>query len=97
MGDLRVVVRTRVWISKLDIPGNIDSKIKSKHDLTGEDVHDALVAQPGVIGETEDHPEYGTRKIVWAETFSGVKFRAYLYIVDEPDGHYRLGTAYEEE
>jgi hypothetical protein len=92
--DFFAVARRRVWISRLDVPSNIDSKIKSKHNLTADDVCDALVCQD-VQGEDDYDERYGHRKIVYAETFSGQSFRAYLYILDEEEGYYRLGSAFE--
>lgn len=96
VGDSTAVPRKRVWIASLDVPHNINSKIRSKHNLTSEDVLQSIVGVLGVLGEIQYHDKYGTRLKVWASTYDDVEFVAYLYIVDPTVDHYRLGSAYEE-
>ncbi|MGW5160024.1 hypothetical protein ACWEPN_31495 [Nonomuraea wenchangensis] len=96
MENLRAVVRKRVWVARLDIPHGIEEKIKTKHNLTADDVQESIVGVTDVTGEVQTHERYGSRLKVWATTYDGIEFVAYLYLVEAADDHYRLGSAFEE-
>lgn len=85
----------RVYIADVIIPDGIESKIRTKHNLTGQDVRESLIYQD-VPGEERDDEPYGVRTLVYGQTYDGVSFRAWLYPVDADDGIYRLGSAYED-
>ncbi|MFF4992620.1 hypothetical protein ACFY19_35985 [Streptosporangium saharense] len=86
----------RVHIAEIVIPDGIESKIRSKHNLTGEDVRESLIYGKDVQGEEQYHERYGWRLLVRGETFDGIRFQAWLYEIDKTEGTYRLGTAYEQ-
>lgn len=48
-----------VYIAVIHIRPEIEGKIRSKHNLTGDEVRSTFVMQPDVSGAWEDHPTYG--------------------------------------
>lgn len=83
-------------MARLDIPPSIEDKIRTKHNLTGDEVRAALVFQRDARFAERDHEVYGRRILAMATTRSGKPFIAWLYAVRAEEGIYRLATAYSK-
>lgn len=75
----------RIYIADIVIPDGIETKIRTKHNLTGHDVRESLI-YADVRGERKCDERYGWRLQVFGETYDGVRFMAWLFEVDpDPD------------
>jgi hypothetical protein len=84
----------RIYVARLDIPPSVEDKIRTKHDLTGDEVRAAIVFRNDVQFREDDHEVYGVRVLASATTRQGRPILAVLYVVNTEEGIYRLGTAY---
>lgn len=86
----------RIYIADIVIPDDIEHKIRTKHNLTGQDVRESLI-HANVRGEERDDEPYGPRLLVHGETYDGIKFLAWLWKIEGDEDVYRLGSAYESQ
>lgn len=53
-----------VWVARLHISARTAAKITQRHDITPDEVREAIVCVPGLRGRWHDHPERGRRALV---------------------------------
>ena len=82
-----------VWIGYIDVPPSVETKIRTRRGVTGEQVR-AAFEWPAVPLRAvwHDHPEHGRRLIVVIRDEQGRLLKAVLQPVDIPDGTWRLRT-----
>ena len=82
-----------VYIAEVRISRAVAAKLAEKHNVTEQDVRDALVlTRLERAGWDHDHDK-GWRLLVTGTTFEGRRLNAVLYPADEHDGTWWLGTA----
>jgi len=81
------------WIGYIEVPPSIESKIRSRRGVTGDQVRAACQwpAVPLRVG-WHDHPDHGRRLLVVAHDEQGRLLRVILQPVDVNDGTWRLRT-----
>jgi uncharacterized DUF497 family protein len=82
-----------VYIAVIDIRPGVEDKIRTKHNLTGQEVRNVFIMNPKVRGNWEDHPDYGRRYVAVGSTETGRLVIAWFYDIDASDGVWDLGTA----
>jgi hypothetical protein len=82
-----------VYIAEVRISPTVRAKLATKHQVTEQDVSEALVLTPLERAGWEHHRERGWRLLVTGKTADGRRLNAVLYPADEPDGTWWLGTA----
>ena len=87
------VVVSAIWIGFIDVPASIETKIRTRRGVTGDQVQAACQwpAVPIRVGWNE-HPEHGLRLLVLTRDEQGRLLRVILSPVDEADGTWRLRT-----
>jgi hypothetical protein len=86
-------VRQPVRIVEVRIDETVADKIRTKHNMTPEEVREALVLRPDVDRRWENHPEHGRRLLAEGTTYEGRPVLAALLPVDVDDGIWMLKTA----
>jgi hypothetical protein len=81
------------WISVLVVDDAIERKIREKHNLTSDQVKQAILHGAHDEARWDDSPEYGERLLVSGTTYDGVSLIAILSDVDMNDGVWELRTA----
>lgn len=82
-----------VLITDIECSSTVEEKLNNKHQLTLDDVYDALEDHDLTVG-WDDDPNHGRRVLARGRTSSGRLIRIFLYPVDEDAGVFRLGTAF---
>ena len=81
------------WIGRLDFDLATAAKIRTKHNLTEDQIRDAICfGHHGRARFKEDTP-YGPRLEVEGVTDEGIRVKAFLRPVDRTDGHWECMTA----
>jgi hypothetical protein len=88
-----VDVASTVYIAEIRIADAIERKIMTKHNVTPQEVKEALVLRSDVRAGWEDHPVHGLRVVALGTTSEGRPILASLYPVDPRDGIWTLMTA----
>ncbi len=87
-------VRSRIVpIPEIVIDPHIVDKIKSKHNVTADEVKEALLMQLDVDARWEEHPKHGRRVIAIGRIATGRELIAALLPIDADEGIWRLKTA----
>jgi len=73
-------------------PPTVD-KIKSKHNVTADEVEEALLMRLDVEARWEDHPKHGRRVVAIGSTATRRELVAALEPIDVDEGIWRLKTA----
>lgn len=81
------------YIAQVLIDPSIEAKIKTKHNVTSDDVRSALEYPARVSAAWEEHPDHGRRLVASGTTRTGRPILAWLEPVDETDGTWRLRSA----
>lgn len=83
----------RVWIGFVEVSPNVETKIRTRRGVTGDQVR-AACQWPAVPLQTvwHEHPEHGRRLLVVARDEQGRLLRIILQPVDPADGTWRLRT-----
>jgi hypothetical protein len=84
---------TVVYIAQIVIDASIVAKINSKHNVTREEVVEAIQWPAATRAAWEDHPLHGRRLIASGRTASDRRILAVLQPVDAADGTWRLRSA----
>lgn len=82
-----------IYIGYVDVPPAIEDKIRKKHNLTGDEVREAMQWPAAARAAWEEHPVHGRRVIASGHTYSGRPILAWLQPVDVSDGTWRLRSA----
>jgi hypothetical protein len=90
---LYVVLVSAVWIGHIEVPASVETKIRTRRGVTGDQVREACQwpAKP-VHAVWHDHAEYGRRLIVLAIDEQHRMLKVILQPVDIADGTWRLRT-----
>lgn len=83
-------------MARLDIPPGVEDKIRTKHNLTGDEVRAAVIFRNDVRFREDVHEDYGHRILALTATRQGKTIIAVMYVVNAEEGIYRLGTAYSK-
>lgn len=81
------------WIAVLIFTPEVSAKIQAKHNLTEDEVRQAVCFGGHREARWHDHPDYGLRLVVKGETADGRPLMAYLHPVDRTDGTWECRTA----
>jgi len=85
-----------VHIAEIRIADTIEAKINEKHQVTAQEVREALILRRDVRAGWEDHPDYGVRLIAFGRTYQGRPILAVLLPLnwnDPGEGSWILKTA----
>ena len=82
-----------VYIAEIRISDAIEQKIREKHNVTGDEVREALILRRDVRAAWEHDPQRGSRVLALGHTYQRRLIFAALYPVDPQDGVWNLGTA----
>jgi hypothetical protein len=82
-----------VYIGYVDIPSSVEMKIREKHQVTGDEVREAVQWPARAQAGWEDHPEHGLRVLALGQSYAGRVILVVLQPVDPTDGYWRLRTA----
>ena len=74
-----------IYIAEIRIADSIELKIKTKHNVTPEEVREALVLRNDVRAGWENHPAHGERVVALGTTYRGRPILAVLVPVDPAD------------
>lgn len=86
--------RGTVWVARLYASQPTRQKLIEKHQLTVEEVEDAIVCKSGLSFVWNDHPERGRRALIEVAIRSR-RVMVVLYPADDPLGDgWNLGSAY---
>jgi hypothetical protein len=89
-------VAPSLWIAELIISPEVRRKIDGKHNISWQEIRDALVCVSYVGYVWNNDPIRGRRALA-VFTLRGRRWTAVLYPVDDPSGDvYALITAYPE-
>jgi hypothetical protein len=84
----------KVWIGYIDVPPSVETKIRTRRGVTGDQVRQACQWPAAPLRAAwHDHPEHGRRLIVFARDEQGRLLKVVLQPVDIADGTWRLRTA----
>ncbi|MFF7130785.1 hypothetical protein ACFZBZ_00425 [Streptomyces sp. NPDC008196] len=85
---------TFIWVAELIISDKTEEKIVSRHQITADEVRDAIVCVTGLPFRWDDDPDRGRRAVMRVEV-RNVTYLMVLYPVDDPMGDvWSLGSAY---
>lgn len=86
----------RIWIARLEISDAVERKIRRKHNLTGDEVREAIVARRDVHAYWENHSVHGYRIIVSSKLTNGTRLLVWLFPISGDIDTYGLVTARKE-
>jgi len=86
------VVR-RFWIAEIRISAAMETKIRTRRFVTGDQVREACVPDHYERAGWDDDPVHGRRLALWCTTSDGVRLLVLLQPVDVREGIWRLRTA----
>jgi hypothetical protein len=81
------------WVARLIFEPEVSSKIRTKHNLTEDQVRQAACFGRHRKAWWHTHPHYGERLLVEGETADGISVLAYLRPIDRADGTWECRTA----
>lgn len=81
------------WIAFLIFEPAVSAKIRSKHNLSEEEVRHAVCFGRHREARWHVHPDYGARLVVKGDTADGSPVIVYLRPVDRTDGTWECRTA----
>lgn len=83
-----------VYIADIRISDAVAAKIRTKHNVTPEEVRETFILREDIQAGWEDHHVHGRRVVAFGHTGDGRPILAALYPVDPPsEGIWNLGTA----
>jgi hypothetical protein len=83
----------RVWIAQVEFDPEIASKVQTKHNISPDEVREAICFGKHREARWDDHPQYGRRLIVIGDNYLGESIVAYLKPIDQRDGIWECRTA----
>jgi hypothetical protein len=83
----------KIWVAQIEISRAVESKIRSKHNLTGQEIRSAIVACSDISAFVDIHPVHGQRIVIKATAGDGSILLAWLVPNDTYVDVYRLVTA----
>ena len=86
----------RIWIGHVEISNAVERKIRSKHNLTGTQVREAVIARKDVHAYWEYHSAHGHRIIVSGTLLNGKRVLVWLIPIYGEIDSYALVTARSE-
>lgn len=82
------------WIGEVEIPPDVAEKIKSKHDVTPDDVREAICWGAADEVGWHDHEVHGRRLLAVGTPYHrSYRIIVVLVPVDRTDGRWRCKTA----
>lgn len=85
--------RDVIYIGLVLIDPSVEAKINEKHNVTPDEVREAIQWPARARAVWEDHPDHGLRVIAVGTTWTGRTLMAVLQPVHEADGTWRLRSA----
>jgi hypothetical protein len=85
--------RTVVYIAVVNASQNVLANIYEKHQITYDEVKEAVVLQSNLDARWVSDTRRGLRLYVKARTFSGRSLNVVLYPIDQVEGMWGLATA----
>lgn len=83
-----------LWVARLIVSQATATKVNSRHDISVQEIQDAILCVSGLTYAWDPDPERGLRALVKVE-IRGHEWVIVLYPVDDPRGDvYALGSAY---
>lgn len=84
-----------VWIAEVRFSHSVRWKLRVKHGLTPDEIREAVCFGGNKFdGRWNDHPHYGRRLVVRAESYDGVAMIVYLKPLNYIDGIWICKTAW---
>ena len=85
--------RPVAYISEVRVSATVQAKIATKHNVTVDEVNEAVVLCSVIRSGWDHHPDRGWRLLVKGTTHTGRTLNVVLYPLDELEGIWNLGTA----
>jgi hypothetical protein len=85
-------VPERFWIAEIQISEEMETKIRERRFVTGNEVREACIPDTYDRAGWDDHPEHGRRLLVTGRTAQGRKLKIILQPIDVREGIWRLRT-----
>jgi hypothetical protein len=85
------------WIGELRFSQPVVAKLREKHNLTVEQVNEAIAFGAHDKAVWDNDSERGIRLVVTGTTSDGIALIAYLRPIDRADGLWRCLTAFRME
>ncbi len=86
----------KIWVAQIEISRAVESKIRTKHNLSGREVREAIVGRSDIAAFMDLHPIHGQRIAIRAKSFDGNVLLAWLVPSNVELDVYRLVTARTE-
>ena len=83
----------KIWIAQVEISRAVESKIRSKHNLTAHEIRASIVARSDISAFMDIHPVHGQRIAVKATALDGKVLLAWLVPSTNQLDVYKLVTA----
>jgi hypothetical protein len=83
----------RVWIAQVEIDPEIASKVQTKHNISPDEVREAICFGAHRDARWHTHDQYGRRLIVIGDNYAGRSIVAYLKPINEAEGIWECRTA----
>ncbi len=83
-----------IYIAEVEISASVADKINSKHNVTPEEVREAIILRTPLRARWVYDANRGDRLAVVAEGYGGRTLKVLLYPIDVNDGRWSLGTAF---
>jgi hypothetical protein len=85
-------VPKRFWIAEIRISEAMETKIRERRFVTGDEVREACIPDAYERAGWHDHPEHGRRLLVVGRTAQGKRLKIILQPVNVDEGIWRLRT-----
>ncbi len=83
----------RVWIAQVKFDPETASKVQTKHNISPDEVREAICFGRHRRVFWDEHPYYGRRLIVIGDNYRGESIIAYLKPINQADGTWECRTA----
>ena len=83
------------WIGHIAFDPATSEKLRRKHNLTDEEVVEAVAHGNHDRAVWDDEEAYGERLVLTGSTYNGRRIIAYLRPIDRDDGTWECMTAWE--
>ena len=82
-----------IWIASLEIPNRTESKIRSKHHLTGDQVRYWLICNRDLLGIDDEEQFHGARTVTFCEIGNQKYLVTFIDLIDGDLAKWRLRSA----
>jgi len=83
----------RVWIAQVVFDPQVASKVQTKHNISPDEVREAVCFGKHRRAFWDEHPDYGRRLLVIGDSYTGASIVAYLKPINQADGTWECRTA----